>query len=440
MKNLRKIGLAAGLAIVLGAAGLIGSCAMRSTSTGTTTDADVPLGTVERKDVQVRVTAMGELRSTKTGTIMTPPIAGGTLQIVHLLKTGTPVKAGEVVVEFDPSEQEYNLAQSRSDYEQAEEAIVKAKDDAAVQTAQDKTALLKAQYAVRQAELDVSKNEIVSVIDGKKNQLALDEAKRALAQLQDDIKSHSALNQASIEVSEEKANKAKLAMAQAQKNIDDMRVKSPIDGLVVVLQNSQAAGGMFFSGMTLPDFQEGDQVRPGNAIAQVLDIGQMELVAKVSERDRGNIKVGQPVEVHVDGMPERAYPGTVKSIAGMTSGGFFDDDPSHKFDVTVIIDHPDDRLRPDFGARVAIEGDQLQHVLCVPRQAVFEKDGKQIVYVRAGGSFEQREIKVEDVTAGVAVIEGLKEGTQVALVDPVKQSNAPKSAAGGSTPALGGTP
>lgn len=432
--------MVAGLTTVLVAAGLIGSCAMRSTSTRTTSDTEVPLGTVQRTNVQVRVTAMGELRSTKTETIMTPPIAGGTLQIVHLLKTGTQVKAGDVVVEFDPSEQEYNLAQSRSDYEQAEEAIVKAKDDAEVQAAQDKTALLKAQYAVRQAELDVSKNAIVSAIDAKKNQLALDEANRALTQLEDDIKSHSALNQASIEVSEEKANKAKLAMAQAQKNIDDMKVKSPIDGLVVVQQNPDASGGFYFGGMTLPDFQEGDQVRPGNAIALVLDIGQMELVAKVSERDRGNIKVGQPVEVRVDGMPERAYQGTVKNIAGMTSGGFFDDDPSHKFDVTVKINQPDDRLRPDFGARVVIEGDQLQRVLCVPRQAVFEKDGKQIVYVKAGGSFEQREVKVEDVTAGVAVIEGLKEGAQVALVDPVKQSNAATSAAGGPARTLGGAP
>ncbi|HKS82106.1 MAG TPA: efflux RND transporter periplasmic adaptor subunit [Candidatus Acidoferrales bacterium] len=428
--------MAAGLSTLMIAASLIGSCAMRSTST--TSDADIPLGTVQRTNVQVRVTAMGELRSTKTGTIMTPPIAGGTLQIVHLLKTGTPVKAGDVVVDFDPSEQEYNLAQSRSDYEQAEEAIVKAKDDAEVQAAQDKTALLKARYAVRQAELDVSKNAIVSAIDAKKNQLALDEAHRALAQLQDDIKSHSALNQASIEVSEEKANKAKLAMTQAQKNIDDMQVKSPIDGLVVVLQNESASGGIYFGGMTLPDYQEGDQVRPGNAIAQVMDIGQMELVAKVSERDRGNIKVGQPVEVHVDGMPERAYQGTVKNIAGMTSGGFFDDDPSHKIDVTVNINHPDDRLRPDFGARVEIEGDQLQHVLCLPRQAVFEKDGKQIVYVRSGGSFEQQEIRVRDVTEGVAVIEGLKEGAQVALVDPVKQSKSAASPAAGPTPALGG--
>lgn len=418
------------------AAGTIAACAFHSTEAAT--DSDVPLVTVQRSDLQVRVNARGELRATRTAGVSAPPIAGGKLQIVKLLKTGTVVKAGDVVVEFDPSEQEYNLAQNRSDYEQAEEAIVKAKDDAAVQTAADQTALLKAQYAVRQAELDVSKNEILSTIDGKKNQLALDEAKRALTQLEQDIESHKASNQAGVEVSEEKANKAKLAMDLAQQNIDNMRVKAAIDGIVVVMENRDSSGNFFF-GQSLPDYQAGDQLYAGNTVAQVMDIGQMEISAKVSEKDRGNIKEGEAVEIHVDGLPEKTYQGKVKVLAGMASGGFFfDDDPGHNFDVTVEIEHPDSMLRPEFGARLVIEGDKLENALCLPRQAVFEKDGKQIVYVKTGSSFEQREVKVKSVAEGVAVIDGLKEGTQVALVDPVKKAATPATPAAGPTPSLGG--
>ena len=92
----------------------------------------------------------------------------------------------------------------------------------------------------------MSKSEILSVIDAKKNQLTLDEARRALAQLQLDIQSHTISNQATIAVDEEKSNKAGLAMKQAQQNIDDMRVKSSIDGLVVLRPNRDASGG--FSG------------------------------------------------------------------------------------------------------------------------------------------------------------------------------------------------
>jgi multidrug efflux pump subunit AcrA (membrane-fusion protein) len=418
------------------AAGLTASCATNGNAASG--DSDVPLVTVRRTDLQVRVNALGELRATEFANISAPPIAGGQLQIVKLMKTGTLAKPDDVIVEFDPSSEEYNLAQNRSDYEQAEQAIVKAKDDAAVQVAQDKTALLKAQYAVRQAELDVSKKEIVSAIDAQKNELALTEAKRALAQLQQDIQSHAASNQAAIELSEEKAHKAKLAMDQAQTNIDNMRVKTTIGGMVVLLPNRNA-GGIMFYGMSMPDFQEGDQTYPGSVIAQVINPEKMEIAGKVSEKSRGNIKNGQAVEIHVDGMPERTYQGTVKNVAAMVSGGFFDDDPSHMFDVTIEIDHPDNLLRPRFGARLVIQGNDLQHVLCIPRQAVFESNGKRTVYVKSGSSFEQREVKVVGEAEGVAVVEGLSEGTQVALVDPVKRASGGATAgSAGPTPALGG--
>jgi multidrug resistance efflux pump len=56
---------------------------------------------------------------------------------------------------------------------------------------------------VRRAELDVSKNELLSEIDAKKNLLALEEARRALAQLQADIQSHSTSTQAAMALSHE---------------------------------------------------------------------------------------------------------------------------------------------------------------------------------------------------------------------------------------------
>jgi HlyD family secretion protein len=131
----------AGLAAILVALLLTGglsSCAMHG---GTpSADSDVPVATVQRTDLNVEVNTTGDLRSTQTAELSAPPIAGGTLQIIHLVKTGSLIKTGDVIVEFDPSEQEYNLAQNRSDFEQAEQEIVKAKDDASVQEAEDKTA------------------------------------------------------------------------------------------------------------------------------------------------------------------------------------------------------------------------------------------------------------------------------------------------------------
>jgi len=132
------------------------------------TDSDVPTAKVEKGDVQVKVTATGELKSLETRILAAPPVAGGTLQIVELVHTGTSVHSGDVVLRFDPSEQEYNLAQNRNDLAQAEEEIKKAHADAAVQVSSDKLALLKDKFAVRRAELDVSKTNWSARSTGRK--------------------------------------------------------------------------------------------------------------------------------------------------------------------------------------------------------------------------------------------------------------------------------
>jgi multidrug resistance efflux pump len=394
-------------------------------------DTSVPVAIVEQGNVQLRVNASGELRATRTAMMIAPAIAGGALQIVHLLKAGSIVKAGDAVVDFDPSQQEFNLGQNRSDDDQAEQEIVKAKDDAAVQTAQDQTALLKARFDVRQAELEVSKNDLVSAIDAQKNELALEEAQRALAQLQQDIKSHAASGQATIDVDQEKAHKAKLAMDQAQENIRNMQVRSPISGLVVIRQNMSASGGFFFGGMTLPDYQQGDQVNPGAVIADVIDMDNMEMNAHVSESDRVNVKVGQPVEIRVDALPGVVLRGTVKNVAA--AARYFFDSGSGSSDVTIVLNRADKQLRPGFTAHVQILGDDVQKALWIPREAVFEKDGKQIVYASDNNGFEPRPIQVRYLSEGMAVIDGLKVGTKVAVIDPSQKAGSsakPATAAG----------
>jgi hypothetical protein len=73
----------------------------------------------------------------------------------------------------------------------------------------------------------------------------------------------------------------------------------------------------------------------------------------------------------------------------------------------------------------------------LPRQAVFQKAGKTHVFVKTGDRFEQRDVKVVQRTESRAAIEGLPEGTEVALVDPTAQRASKPSGASGPLPASG---
>jgi HlyD family secretion protein len=416
---------------------LASSCLACRQTTVLATDSEIPTATVKEVDLQLKVFTTGVLRTSQSRTITAPPIGGGTLQIVTLARSGAQVHTGDVVLEFDPSQQEYNLGQNRSDLLQAEQEIVKAKADADVQTAEDQTALLKAKYAVRRAELEVSKNELVSTIDAQKNLLGLDEAKRALAQLQEDIKSHTASNRSALAISEEKRHKARLSMEQAEQNIKNMHITAPIDGLVVIHGNRDSTGGFFMWGMTLPDYHVGDQVNPGSSIAEVIDMSHLEVSAQIGENDRINLKTGQSVEIKVDALPGETFSGKVQTVGGATSHEFWDDNAQHKFDVAVQLDRPDSRLHPGFAVRLSILGDNLSRAVSIPGGAIFDHDGKKVVYCKRNRGFEAQEVKIRAVSEGRAILSGISPGTVVALVNPEKKSAGNNKSGGSPTPSLG---
>ena len=439
MRSRRAISWAV-VAVVLCAVVGVWAAVRRTAPTATT--GDVPTGLVKRGDLDMMVYVTGELRASRSEMLLAPPIGGGSLQITHLLHTGAHVKKGELVMEFDPTEQLFKLDQNRSELLQAEQEITKAKADAEVVSAQDKVALLKARFDVRRAELDVQKNELVSSIDAKKNDLALEQAKRVLAELEQDVKSRSVSNQATISLAQEKRNKAKLAMDQAQGNIDKMRVLSPMDGLVALEKNEGAMGGFCcFPGLTMPEYREGDQVEPGRTVGQVVDPKEMEISAKVGELDRNNVKEGQPVDIQLDAFPGNTFHGTVKTVGGSNTRQFWEGDTGAKFEVTIKLATNDPRMRPGLTAHIFINGDPRKDVLYVPRQALFLKDNKRLLYVRNGSNFDPHEVKIQAENESRAAIESINAsinaGTEIALIDPTAPRKAANSSA--APPGGGGT-
>jgi multidrug efflux pump subunit AcrA (membrane-fusion protein) len=401
--------------------------------------AATPSARVTKGPLKLTVHATGELRAGRTMTLVTPTV-GGMLRIVHMIPTGMPVKAGEVVMEFDPADQVYALEQAKSELAEADQNIVKMKADAAVQAAQDEEALLTARFDVRRAELDASGNEFISAIEAKKNLLSLEEAKRRLSQLEEDVKSRSVTNQASLAVATERRNKATMAMQRAEQVIQSLELRAPLDGVVSVKQNTEAAGGMFF-GQTLPEYRQGDSVWPGRAVADVIESGKMELRAKVNEIDRANLLAGQESAVYIDTLPGETFTARVGTLAGLASRANFFESASvtRQFDVKFEFVQPDPRMKAGASARVVIDGKEIPDALHVPRQAVFEKNGKNHVFVKVGERFEPREVKITHKTESRIAVEGLQEGAEVALVDPTAAA-APTPAASTSPMPAGGGP
>jgi multidrug efflux pump subunit AcrA (membrane-fusion protein) len=436
-KRLLRIALWSGVAVALAGAGVLGV----QNLVGTTARAGLPTARVQKGDLDLTIFARGQSRPVRTAALVAPSVRG-TLQITMLLPTGTRVQEGDVVIEFDPSEQEFNIEQNRSELLQAEQEITKARADGEVQASQDEVSLLRARFDVRRAELDVSRNELVSSIDAKKNTLNLEEAKRRLAQLEQDIQSRRVANRAGIAVQEQRRNKARLDLERAQSDLQNMQLRAPFDGLVSVKENRDATGGIFITGMVLPEYRSGDLLFPGRPIADILDTNEMEIQARVNENDRARLQEGMPVEVRLDSRPLQVYAGKVKAVSGQASRGdifSMSSGAGRSFEVTFVLNSTDLELRPGVSAEVRVKGQTVKDVLLLPRQAVFDKEGKLVVYLRNGDRWESKEIKVLHRTESHVAIEGLALNTEVAMANPEKVSG-PKEGEESGGPMMPGAP
>jgi multidrug resistance efflux pump len=404
---------------------------------GVQTDGDViPTARVLEGDVPVVVYATGELKPLRAQALVAPSV-GGPMQILSVAATGTPVKAGDVVVEFDKSEQEERLETAKSEFAQAEQEIVKMRADAVVQRAQDEVTLLTARFDVRRAELDVQGSVLHSTIDKQKFVLTLEEAKGRLAQLQNDLTSRADNDRASLAVLEEKRNKARLQMDNAQKNIDNMTLRAPFDGLVAVKDNDM--NNAAWAGVVVPEFRAGDTVYPGRQVAEVLHQSGIELIAKVSEYDRAHLNSGQSADVAIHAVQGKNLPATIKAVAGASRREVWSwNDPTRTFDVSFDVTGSNPaNLRPGLTTQVKVTGAPIKAARYFPRQALFEQDGKPVVFVRQGRSFEPREVKVAHRTETHIVVTDLPVGTEVALRNPLADQTKGTGSAGPVQPRAG---
>jgi multidrug efflux pump subunit AcrA (membrane-fusion protein) len=256
---------------------------------------NVPVTRVRRGDVLVTVTARGELLGGNSEMLTAPMTGGNDMAITSLRSPGEQVKEGDVVVQFDPTEQSFLLKEAESDLAEAQQHVIQARAESEAKEEETSYQLAQAQADVRVAELEVRRNPLMAAIVARQNTLALEAARDHLRQLEQDLANRKATTEASVAIQEAARNKAKVKAAAAQKNIDSMTLRAKTTGYVNIQQNTN--GNFMYWGMQLPVLQVGDTVRAGMAVAQIPDLKNWEVTARVGELDRGHLAAGQKVQV-----------------------------------------------------------------------------------------------------------------------------------------------
>ena len=195
---------------------------------------------------------------------------------------------------------------------------------------------------------------------------------------------------------------AQRSLASAQANLDQANAKAagrtvtaPSSGSIVEL--NAKVGATVTGGMIMGE----SDTSGGKQCMQIADLSKMKVTVQVGEKDIAKIAVGQSANVTYPAFPDIVSQGTVTAIAsvansdsGSGSGG------SVTFNVDILIEAPDSRLKPGMTAEVSVVTEKLDDVVMVPTMALMTEDGEHY-YVNLATDSEgkkTRRVKVTVVT------------------------------------------
>jgi RND family efflux transporter MFP subunit len=397
-----QIGLAAGVLAIAGACWF-----------GRGAVANVPTAVAQRGSFVDAVQIRGEIKAGRSVTIMAPSDAGE-LRIVKLARNGTTVKKGDVLIEFDDSTVSRTLQEKQSELRGLDAQMEQSRSESQAKNEENVTAETKAGYDVQRAGLDYSAREILSRVEAEQRRLKVSDANQTLRETTAKRESDQTSGEAKLAGVAGKRGKSQFDLDKAQRQLHALTVTAPSDGVVTILRNWRSGNWM-----NPQEFKEGDRVWAGASIAELPDVSSLFGSAFVDEVERGRLAIGQAATIRLEALPDKELTGRVARISALAKADFTSWPPPRNFDVSVSLDHPDERLRPGMTATIRIAVETLKDVVLVPPQAIFSSDGSDVVYAMRRGVPERRRIEIERRNADHVVVKsGLAAGERVALADP----------------------
>lgn len=442
----------------------------------------IPIATAQRGTLTLNIVESGTLQAVQSVTLASE-IKSDRAKIAKIAPEGTYVQAGELVIEFDKAPFEDELRKLRFDITQSEAAIVEATENLKLQQAKNDADLKEAQANIVAAEAGLKNIEegegVIQLreleMDVERAAAAFEQATQKVADLKEMLESgfitQNELTNAETELKEiaskyefakqkhqifveftrpsdiEKARRAarestehlqqlremaerliSLQQANLQKEqanlqglqekyktaLDELRkttIYAPIPGLVIY--NDIPASGK------ARKIQVGDAVWSHQGLISLPDISRMMVETNVREVDIHKVALGQQAQIQVDAYPDAKYTGVVHLIGSLATTEQNQPTATKYFQVQIVLNESDDRLRPGMTARVEIVTDHLEQVLYVPLEGVFEKAGQKVCYVVQGKKAVERPVTVGKFNRDFIVIEqGVTDGEQIYLQDP----------------------
>lgn len=377
---------------VLAAGGLALPGMMRLFSADASVSASrLSFATVQRGPFVRDIAAEGKVVAAVSPTLYATSGGAVTLK-VH---AGDTVKKGQVLATIDSPELTNKLAQEESNADAMEVDYQRAQIDARKKRGELQKAYDNALIDQQAAERDLARNEkafklgAVPSMDVDRAKDTLQKAKLTTLHARADLGMDNDSLNFDIKSKKLAHERQELLVQDLKRQVDDLNVKSPVDGQV---------GQLFIA--------ERATVAKDAQLLSVIDLSALEVEMKVPESFARDLGIGMAGEITGNG---NTWKGLVSAISPEVVNG--EVAARLRFDGATPK-----QLRQNQRLSVRILLDKRDNVLTVQRGSFVDESGGNYAYVVRGGIAEKKPIRVGASSIDkVEILDGLKEGDKIVI-------------------------
>ena len=330
------------LFVLVMAATVLVSCERATPSSNV---ASAPPGEAPHEQREIRLT--GTIEAVHSSKVIVPQTLGqgGQLTLTHLIPNGTKVQEGDLIAEFDPTQQIDNGLTAKAKYEDLGHQVEQKAAQNRADQEKRRADLIQAQADLGKAQLDLQKAPILAEIAKLQNDIKADIARQHVDSLNKSIAAHDRSDAAALKILELQRDRQKVALDRAQTNLNRMEVRAALAGMV--------AHQNVYRGNSYGHAQEGDQLYRGQALVSIFDPSEMLVRCSVGEPDGAALTSGMLARVYFDAYPDLSLPAHFEFSSPMASSAL--GSPVKTFSAVFKLDKTDPRLMPDLSAAVVLQ-------------------------------------------------------------------------------------
>ncbi len=317
-----------------------------------------------------------------------------------LVREGSLVSAGGLVARIDDPELELAVQQAEAavEVQRARLAQLQAgpRDP---EVAQVEAQIAQQQTALAQAERELARTQQLFA-DGLVARAAVDRAQTevdlARARVQASKEQLAIVRQGprpeDIAAQQAQVRQAEVQLAQARARLREMRITSPIAGVV-----------------TRVNVESGAVISSQTVVATVATIRPIEVHVPLPEVDLPRLRSASLVRLTVDALPGRTFEGRIARVAPAL------DPASRSARLVVRVPNADQALRPGMFARATVVFDERQAIV-IPSDAIVRRGEAVVAFVVKDDTVEERAVRIGYVEGSRSeIIQGLQAGDAVVV-------------------------